>query len=104
MITEVGIFTARPLRTHVNLLTWRPHHGNSQEMFKLVHLGPPPPAPLPTPDLFELVHYIALTSVGKRTLGIRLKGLLVEMFAQVENVVSSIISGKALFEPFICNN
>ena len=99
MITKVGTFapkklrrqlpvTTRPLQTHLNLFTWRPHHGNSQEMFKLVHLGTPSPQ---TPDLFELVHYIALTSVCKRTLGIRLKGLLVEMFAQAENVESVLL-------------
>ena len=38
------------------------------------------PCPPPSPDLFKLVHYVVHTSVSKRAIGIRLKGLLVFNF------------------------
>ena len=47
------------------------------EVFKRVHLGTQPPAPILPLDVFKLVHYVALTSVRKRAVGIPLKCLLV---------------------------
>ena len=66
------------------LVTWDPW------TLKLVHLGTPPnpthmripPALDMNPDLFKLVHYAAHASIGKRTLGLRLKGFLVNFHLQ----------------------
>ena len=55
-------------------------HVTTVDLFKLVHLEPPP-------ELFKRLHYVALTPISKREAGLRMKGLLVNLkFAHMLDV------------------